>query len=196
MNNASVWDVQKWIWRQIIQPLLMNQCLLKWNDKYKKYKYQYFKLDRRVHFVWFLKWSCPLALYRLKYFIVFIWRKKVINIWDDMRVSKWWENLNFWVNYSFEQQDVMQRLKHIPDRIQECVELMRRVIELKHTTLMFWKATFLLSIQHHCLKQGRGALILSAGVPAEFSSNLNQTHLKQLIKVFRIQVGIFFQGWS
>ncbi len=41
---------------------LMNQCLLKWNNKYKKYKYQYFKLDRRVHFVWFLKWSCPLAL--------------------------------------------------------------------------------------------------------------------------------------
>ncbi len=31
-----------------------------------------------------------------------------------------------------------------------------------------------------------------AGVPAEFSSNHNQTHLNQLIKVFRMQLGFFF----
>ncbi len=34
-----------------------------------------------------------------------------------------------------------------------------------------------------------------AGVPAEFSSNPNQTHLKRLIKVFRMQLGIFFPGF-
>ncbi len=36
--------------------------------------------------------------------------------------------------------------------------------------------------------------------PAEFSSNLNQTHLSMLIRVFKIirksQVGKFDQGWS
>jgi len=39
-----------------------------------------------------------------------------------------------------------------------------------------------------------------ATVPAEFSSNPDQTHLSKLIKVFRIsrnsQVGVSDQGWS
>ncbi len=37
-------------------------------------------------------------------------------------------------------------------------------------------------------------------IPAEFSSNPNQTHLSMLIRVFKIirksQVGEFDQGWS
>ncbi len=37
-------------------------------------------------------------------------------------------------------------------------------------------------------------------IPAEFSSNPNQTHLSMLIRVFKIirksQVGKFDQGWS
>ncbi len=43
----------------------------------------------------------------------------------------------------------------------------------------------------NCLQQGWGTLILEGRCPAEFSSNPNQTHLKQLIKVFRMQLGIF-----
>ncbi len=50
------------------------------------------------------------------------------------------------------------------------------------------------------VEQGWATLILEGRVPAEFSSNPNQTHLNQLIKVFRMQLGIFFprvfQGWS
>ncbi len=45
------------------------------------------------------------------------------------------------------------------------------------------------------LKQGWGTLILEGGVPAVFSSNPNQTHLNQLIEVFRMQLGVFFQGF-
>ncbi len=47
------------------------------------------------------------------------------------------------------------------------------------------------------LDQGWETLILEGHSPAEFSSNPNQTHLNQLIKVFRMQLGIFFpQGFS
>lgn len=28
-------------------------------------------------------------------------KKKVIQVWDDMRVSSWWENFLFWVNGPF-----------------------------------------------------------------------------------------------
>ncbi len=28
-------------------------------------------------------------------------RKKLKQIWNDVRVSKWWQNVLFWVNYSF-----------------------------------------------------------------------------------------------
>ncbi len=35
-----------------------------------------------------------------------------------------------------------------------------------------------------------------AGVPEEFSANPNQTQLNQKIKVFRMQLAIFFQGFS
>jgi len=28
-------------------------------------------------------------------------RKKIIQDWSDMRVSKWWQNFNFWLNHSF-----------------------------------------------------------------------------------------------
>ncbi len=43
-------------------------------------------------------------------------------------------------------------------------------------------------------------LVLKGHCPANFSSNPNQTHLNQLIKLFRItnkqQAGVFDQGWS
>jgi len=35
-----------------------------------------------------------------KYFFFLFYRKKVILVWNDM-VSKWWQNLNFWVKFPF-----------------------------------------------------------------------------------------------
>ncbi len=50
------------------------------------------------------------------------------------------------------------------------------------------------------LWQGSSNLAHEIHFPAEFSSNLNQTHLSMLIRVFKIirksQVGEFDQGWS
>ncbi len=50
------------------------------------------------------------------------------------------------------------------------------------------------------LRQGFSTLVLEGHCPANFSSNPNQTHLNQLIKMFRItsklQAGEFDQGWS
>ncbi len=56
-----------------------------------------------------------------------------------------------------------------------------------------WKNVDLATL--HPIGQGWGTLILEGRCPAEFSSNPNQTHLKQLIKVFRMQLGIFFPGF-
>ncbi len=30
-------------------------------------------------------------------------KKKCIEVWNKLRVSKWWQNFHFWVNYSFKQ---------------------------------------------------------------------------------------------
>ncbi len=46
-----------------------------------------------------------------------------------------------------------------------------------------------------CVQLGCPTLLLAIDCPAKFSSNSNQTHLKQLIKVFRItwklKTGVF-----
>lgn len=53
---------------------------------------------------------------------------------------------------------------------------------------------------HKPLERGCPALFLAIDCPAEFGSNSNQTHLKQLIKVFRIawklKAGVFDRSWS
>ncbi len=41
-------------------------------------------------------------LFKISYFVFNI-RKKLIKVWNDMRVSKWWQNFHFWVNYPFNQ---------------------------------------------------------------------------------------------
>ncbi len=50
------------------------------------------------------------------------------------------------------------------------------------------------------LRQGSPTLLLESYHPADFSSNPNQTHLKQLIKVFRatwlLQTGVLQQSWN
>ncbi len=33
--------------------------------------------------------------------IICVPQKKVMNIWNDMRVNKWWQNVYFWVSYPF-----------------------------------------------------------------------------------------------
>ncbi len=53
----------------------------------------------------------------------------------------------------------------------------------------FWSVK--LWVMHHRFIQGWGTLI-----PAEFSSNPNQTHLTQLMKVFRMHGGLLLQGFS
>ncbi len=35
--------------------------------------------------------------------VVFNIRKKRIDVWNDMRLSKWLHNFHFWVNYSFKE---------------------------------------------------------------------------------------------
>ncbi len=32
---------------------------------------------------------------------VFSIRKKLIPVWNDMRMNKWWQHFHFWVNYFF-----------------------------------------------------------------------------------------------
>ncbi len=36
-----------------------------------------------------------------KYYFVFSIRNKFIQVWNNMRVSKWWQHFHVWVNYSF-----------------------------------------------------------------------------------------------
>ncbi len=43
-------------------------------------------------------------------------RKKLIEVWNDMRVSKWWLNFQFWVNYPLS-------YIHQQARIQICLHL-------------------------------------------------------------------------
>ncbi len=40
----------------------------------------------------------------LKYFVSIIYfnrRKQLVQVWNNLRVSKWWQNYNFCVNYAF-----------------------------------------------------------------------------------------------
>ncbi len=39
-------------------------------------------------------------LFKISSFVFNI-KKRLIQVWNDMRVSKWWQNFHFWVNYSF-----------------------------------------------------------------------------------------------
>ncbi len=40
------------------------------------------------------------AFFKISSFMFNI-RKKSVQDWNDMRVSKWWQNVHFWVNYPF-----------------------------------------------------------------------------------------------
>ncbi len=86
----------------------------------------------------FLKRSRTLALYALK---SLCWSEES-NIhlgWHEGLMSKW-ENLNFWVEYTFNEPDVMQRPEiYSRQNIRNCIELKMSDIELKRTILTFWK---------------------------------------------------------
>ncbi len=48
---------------------------------------------------------CPKTAWLQTFFqissFVFGWTKKFIQVWNYLRVSKWWQNFHFWVNYPF-----------------------------------------------------------------------------------------------
>ncbi len=48
---------------------------------------------------------CPKTAWLQTFFkitsFVFSRTKKFIQVWNYLRVSKWWQNFNFWVNYPF-----------------------------------------------------------------------------------------------
>ncbi len=44
---------------------------------------------------------------------VFNIRRKVIQVWNDMRVSRWWRNFHFWVNYSFKHSSLKHENCHL-----------------------------------------------------------------------------------
>ncbi len=37
----------------------------------------------------------------------------VIQVWDDVRGSKWWQNLDFWMNYPFKEVKALTRHVHM-----------------------------------------------------------------------------------
>ncbi len=64
---------------------------------------KYFK-DWKIHYqhigsisdvVWFVE-------FKISYFMFFR-RKNVLHFWSDMMVSKWWQNLHFWLKYPIKQ---------------------------------------------------------------------------------------------
>ncbi len=52
---------------------------------------------------WFIlyKWSYMFDYQILIFSLMFHRRKKVIQVWNYMKVSKWWQNFHFCVNYLF-----------------------------------------------------------------------------------------------
>ncbi len=52
---------------------------------------------------------CPKTAWLQTFFkissFVFGRTKKFIQVWNYLRVSKWWQNFNFWVNYPFKESD-------------------------------------------------------------------------------------------
>ncbi len=48
-----------------------------------------------------LSYNTALWTFGLWSAVVFVRRKKVVQGWNDMRASKWWQNVHFWMNYPF-----------------------------------------------------------------------------------------------
>ncbi len=47
------------------------------------------------------------------FYFVFHRRKKVITVWNDMRVNKWWQNFKVWVNYPAAQNKITHQDQQI-----------------------------------------------------------------------------------
>jgi len=55
-------------------------------------------------FFFFLQWKSPvncLITNILQNFFFCVQEKKLIQVWNNLRVGKWWHNLNYGVNYPF-----------------------------------------------------------------------------------------------
>jgi len=44
-----------------------------------------------------------------EYSFVFSRRNKIIQVWNTLRVSKWWQNIHFWLNYPFKLKSIGYR---------------------------------------------------------------------------------------
>ncbi len=56
-------------------------------------------------------WSQQHTFCKISYFM-FNRRKKIIQVWNNLRVSKWWQNFHFWVNYLFKMNSKEALLSH------------------------------------------------------------------------------------
>jgi len=68
-----------------------------------------------IHSIMFFQW-CPTNVwlpifFRISSSFVFSRRNKFIQVWNNLRVRKWWQNFNFGVNYPFK--IFSERLKRV-----------------------------------------------------------------------------------
>ncbi len=89
------------------------------------------------------------------------------------------------------------KMPHISCKIRHCIQNISNTSQKQtYANTIINLLLILIPVRFLCyIEQGWGTLIPEGRCPAEFSSNPNQTHLNQLIKVFRMQLGIFFQGF-
>ncbi len=76
-------------------------------------------------------------------------QKKVIRVWNHMRVRKWWKNLHFWVNYAFKccilcGKELQNSVRHLfsPKRKSSSSSTHQN---RKNAPLYYWNVTY------HCL---------------------------------------------
>ncbi len=63
---------------------------------------------------WFPKTAWIKTFFKISSFV--FRTKKFIQVWNYLRVSKWWQNFHFWVNYPFnilKWQNVLQSISHL-----------------------------------------------------------------------------------
>ncbi len=67
-----------------------------------------------VFFSYYGSQWCPKTAWLQTFFkissFVFSRTKKFIQVWNYLRVSKWWQNFHFWVNYPFNMTKIVTRL--------------------------------------------------------------------------------------
>jgi len=65
--------------------------------------------------------------------------KKFIQVWNNLRVSKWWQNFHFWVNFPFNIYNTFAAVNF------------GKVCKTSKTTTMFSFCRWLLALSGHCI---------------------------------------------